>query len=233
MQGSTAVKKVACVVLTTLVLAGTGCGLDVFNSAFINTLIGGQVPVTPGPLAKFVFVRCVNETDEPVEFIVTIERSVVVTDAEGHYQLNEDGDPITRAERETVRLQTLAEGNARELGTLFPCGESPVTHVGLGEDLLPTDAAIYVGGQGTGGVGGFGVPAGDLYPLQYDELEDGNFHCGDTIIFRAYRVVGVAGGTALQAFLLRGSEQPSSFGGPSTFENLEQFLESQVREAEP
>lgn len=230
MQGSAAVKKVACVVLTILVLAGTGCGLDVFNSAFINTLIGGQVPVTPGPVAAFVFVRCVNETDQSVEFIVTIERNVLVTDEEGNYQLDEDGNPITRTERETVRLMTLAEGNARELGTLFPCGESPVTHVGLGENLLPTDAAIFVGGQGTGGVGGFGVPAGDLYPLQY---EAGNFHCGDTIIFRAYRVVGIAGGTALQALLLRGSDQPSSYGGPSTFENLEQFLESQVRETEP
>jgi hypothetical protein len=208
-----------------------GCGsLGFFNPAFVNTLTGGVVPVTPGPGAAFVFVRCVNETDQPVEFIVTIEREVLAFDEYGDYALDEDGNFVTNPERQTVRLATLAGGNASELGTLFSCRESPVTLVGLGENLLPTDAAVFVGGGGAGAAEGFGVPAGNLYPLQ---LAVGNFNCGDTIIFRAFRTTGLAGGVALQSFLLPGSEQPSIFEGPSTFANYEQYLESQVRSAEP
>lgn len=218
------------IALTGTALLAAGCGSGVFNPAFVNMLVGGEVPVTPGPGAAFVLVRCVNEIDDVVEFIVTIQRSVLVLDENGNYQVDEGGNFITRPERETLRLTTFPVGQARELGALFPCGESPVTHVGLGENLLPTDAAVFVGGQGVGGAAGFGVPAGDLNPLQ---LAVGNFNCGDTIIFRAFRAIGVAGGTALQAFLLPGSEQPSIFRGPDTFVNMAQFIESQVREDEP
>ena len=105
-----------------------------------------------------------------------------------------------------------------------------MTLVGLGENLLPTDAAVFVGGGGVGGAEGFGVPAGDLYPLQ---LAVGNFNCGDTIIYQAFRTTGIAGGVALQSFLLPGSEQPSSFTGPSTFVNYEEYRESQIRSIEP
>ncbi|MEK7755615.1 MAG: hypothetical protein AAB385_00175, partial [Planctomycetota bacterium] len=146
-----------------------------FNPAFINTLSGGQVPLTPGPGAAFVLVRAVNVTNQVVEFIVTIERDVLVVDDDGNFQQDDLGNFITRPERETVRLITNPTGQATELGVLFPCGESPVTAVGLGEDLLPTDAAIFVGGEGTGGASGFGGPAGNLNPLQ---LAIGNFNCG-------------------------------------------------------
>ena len=226
---STAV-VILCGALALLILAAA-CGSDVrvFNPAFINTLSGGEVPVTPGPGAAFVLVRVVNETNQVVEFIVTIEREVLVVDEQGDFQQDDQGDFITRPERETVRLTTDATGLATELGVLFPCGESPVTAVGLGENLLPTDAAIFVGGEGAGGATGFGVSAGNLNPLL---LDVGNFNCGDTVIFRAFVSSGVAGGVALQSFLLPGSEQPSIFNGPDTFVNLEQFLESQVREDE-
>lgn len=224
--------KVIPIVLAGLGLLPAGCGstAGIFNPALINTLIGGYVPVTPGPAAAFILVRCTNETNQAVEFIVTIQRSVLVTDEDGSYQIDEEGNFITRPERETVRLATVPTGRARELGVVFRCGESPVTHVGLGENLLPTDAAVFVGGEGALGAAGFGVAAGSLNPLQ---LEAGNFNCGDTIIFRAFLSTGVAGGVALQSFLLPGSEQPSVFEGPSTFANLEQFYESQVREDEP
>lgn len=208
-----------------------GCGNSgLLNPAFLNTLSGGVVPVTPGPNAAFVFVRSVNETDSSVEFIVTIQRDVLVVDEDGNFQVDEFGQFATTPERQTVRLITLPTGRARELGTLFPCGKSPVTLVGLGENLLPTDAAIFVGGQGATGAAGFGVPAGNLNPLQ---LTAGNFNCGDTIIFRAFQSTNVAGGVGLQTFLLPGSEQPSFFLGPNTFANLEEFLESQVRGEEP
>ncbi len=206
--------------------AGTA---SLFNPAFINTLSGGQVPVTPGPGAAFVLVRVLNETNQLVEFIVTIEREVLVTDDAGNFQIDENGNFITRPERETVNLTTNATGLATDVGVLFPCGESPVTVVGLGEDLLPTDAAVFVGGEGAGGQAGFGVPAGNLNPLR---LDVGNFNCGDTIIFQAFTSTGVAGGVALQVFLLPGAEQPSIFRGPDTFVNLEEFIQSQTQEEE-
>lgn len=204
-----------------------GCGAGVFNSAFLNTLIGGQTPVTPGPGAAFVFVRCVNDTNEVVRFFLTIQRSVLEVDSNGNFVLDDMGMFVTNPEREQFDLLTRPAGRSREAGMLFPCGESPVTHVGLGENLLKDDIAVEVGGTGTGGTAGSGVPAGNLNPLQ---LEAGNFNCGDTIIFRAFRATGIAGGVALQSFLLPGSEQPSNFAGPNTFVNLENFLESQVRE---
>ena len=221
---------IGCLALGVLTLAAAcGSSVSFFNPAFINTISGGEIPVTPGPGAAFVLVRAVNETGQVVEFIVSIERDVLVLDEDGNFQQDDQGNFITRPERETVRLITNPTGLAADLGVLFPCGESPVTAVGLGQNLLPTDAAIFVGGEGVGGAAGFGVPAGDLNPLL---LEVGNFNCGDTIIFRAFVSTGAVGGVALQSFLLPGSEQPSIFRGPNTFVNLEQFLESQVREDE-
>ena len=222
------------VVWATATLLGglaAGCGTSsALNPAFINSISGGIVPVTPGPGAAFVMVRGKNETNQTVEFIVTIRRSVPVTDDAGSIQFDDDSSIITRPESETRRLITLPTGQARDLGTLFPCGDTPVTHVGLGENLLPTDAAVFVGGGGTGLSTGFGIPAGSLNPLQ---LMEGNFNCGDTIIFRAFVSNAVAGGIGLQSFLLPGSEQPSIFDGPDTFVNLNAFIESQERDTQP
>lgn len=214
-----------------LVTPGCGnSGTSVFNPAFINAVFGGYTPVTPGPGAAFVFVRAVNSTSEVVEFIVTIEREKAVKGEDGSYQVDEDGEFITEKERETVRLSTFPNGQAAELGVLFPCGESPVKLVGLGENLLPTDSAVTVGGEGPAGTGGFGVTAEALNPLS---LDAGNFNCGDTIIFRAFQSRGQPGGIGLESLLLPGSEQPSEFPGADTFVNYETFLESQRHEDGP
>jgi hypothetical protein len=205
--------------------AGCESTATVFNPAFLNELYGGQVPVTPGPGAAFVLVRAINETDQAVEFIVTIEQEVLVQDENGDYQQDDQGNYITQPQRQTLSLDTSALSQASEGGVLFSCSPSPVTIVGLGEDLLPTDAAVFVGGEGAGGAAGFGVPAGNLNPLQ---LAVGNFNCGDTIIYRAFASSGVVGGVALQVYLLPGSEQPDIFNGPDTFVNLANYLESQV-----
>jgi len=205
--------------------AACGSTATFFNPAFLNELYGGQVPVTPGPGAAFVLVRALNETDQAVEFIVTIEREVLVEDENGDFQQDDQGNWITRPERETLSLSTSPASQASQAGVLFRCSESPVTIVGLGEDLQPTDAAVFVGGEGAGGAAGFGVPAGSLNPLQWSA---GNFDCGDTIIYRAFLSTGVVGGVGLQVYLLPGSEQPDEFNGPDTFVNLSNYLESQV-----
>lgn len=206
----------------------TGCGTGIFNPAFVNSQLGGGVvPQTPGPEADYVLVRLVNTTGQPVEFIVTIDRDVLDLDDDGNPQRDEDGNLLTVPQRESVRLQTAATGNASESGTLFECAKSRITRVGLGENLLSTDVGAFVGGAGAGGAAGFGVPVGQLNPLQ---LSAGNFNCGDTIIFRAIVVSGQAGGVGLQSFLLPGYEQPSEFSGPNTFVNLQNFIETQVGE---
>lgn len=224
------VNRMTWAVIAVLLTVGCGGETTLFNSAAINTFVGGETPVTPGPGASFILVRVINETSQVAEFIVTIERDVLVRDEDGNFQVDEQNNFITRPERETVRLITSPTGNANELGVLFPCSESPVTLIGLGEDLLPTNAAVFVGGAGAGGAGGFGVTADSLNPLS---LAAGNFNCGDSVIFLAFLSRGVAGGVGLQSFLLPGSEQPSIFNGPDTFVNFERFLESQVREDEP
>jgi hypothetical protein len=188
------------------------------------------VPVTPGPTADFVLVRGRNDTGQPAEFIVTIEREVLELDSEGQPIFDDSGDPVTRPLRETVQLFTEANGPANDMGVLFSCKDSPVNVVGLGQNLLPTDAGVFVGGGGAAGAAGFGVPATSVPPLS---REAGHFSCGDTVIFVAFASPNVPGGVGLQSWLLPGSEQPSDFSGPNTFENLEDFLESQVLEDQP
>ncbi len=207
-----------------LLLAGCG-NAGVFNPAFVNTVFGGIVPVTPGPAAAFVMVRAINGTDQNVEFIVTVEIDELQRNPDGSFQRDSEGNPVTEPVRETVSLTTFPNGQARELGVLFPCGVSPITLIGLGENLLPTDSAAFVGGQGPAGAGGFGISAAEINPLS---LEVGNFNCGDTVIFRAFRSSGTSGGVALESLLLPGSEQPSLFPGPSTFLNYELILANQA-----
>jgi hypothetical protein len=208
---------------------GLGCGSGVFNPAFVNANVGGVFPITPGPEADFVFVRGLNETGQTAEFIITVEREVMVLDDEGNPQQDDAGNFVTRPERQTVNLITGAAGSATSAGVLFECTRSPVTIVGLGENLLPSDTALFVGGEGAGGAAGFGITADDVNPLT---LDAGNFACGDSIIFRAFQSVGVPGGVDIQTYLLEGVTQPSDFSGPNTFVNYQQFLESQAPEDE-
>ena len=208
------------------------------SSSFLNTLSGGVYPVTPGPSADFVLARVVNATDRVITFFVTIERTELVPDEEGNPQLSEDGELITRDVLETVELTTRPGGRASEMGYLFPCSESsgPVIRVGLGENLMAGDAAIFVMDVDDFNPDlpvafqpGVGLPATGLNPLR---LDVGNFACGDTVVFRAFRSTGTAGGVRVEAFLLPGWEQPDQFSGLDTFANYEEFLENQVAEEE-
>jgi hypothetical protein len=213
-------------------LLSCGGNAQLFNPAFVNTISGGQFPLTPGPEADFVLVRVVNATTQIVEFVVTVERQVPVTDDDGNPQLDVDGVPITQPERKTVRLTTFPVGRSSELGVTFPCNITPITRVGLGEMLSESDAAIFVGGEGPLGNPGFGVPAGDLNPLISVPDQPSNFRCGDTVIFRAITATGVTGGVKLESFVLSDDDQPSVFTGPNTFVNLQTYLGTIAGESE-
>jgi len=209
--------------LSGALLLAPGCGTTFFNPAFINTTSGGQFPVTPGPSASFVLVRALNETGVRVEFFVSIEREELVTDDNGNFVVDDQNNFVTQSKRETVRVQTGANGLSTDMGVLFPCGTSPVTLVGLGENLLPTDRHIAVGGGGAGAATGVGVTIENLNPLS---LAESNFNCGDTIIYRAFQSIGTPGGVLVETYLLPGSEQPFDFAGRSTFVQYQDLLDS-------
>lgn len=212
---------------------GPGCGstASFFSPAFVNTVSGGVFPLTPGPRADFVMVRVVNETGATAEFIVTIEREEFELDENGNVIVDDQGNSVTRPVRETVRLNTQSNAPANELGVLFACDESPINLIGLGENLLPNDPAVFIGGGGAGDVPGGGIRVGTLAPLSR-LTNPSNFVCGDTVIFRAIISATSAGSVKLESFLLPGFEQPDVFVGPSTFVNYQDFLESQQREDE-
>lgn len=218
------------ILLAAAVPAGLiGCGNPnalFFNDSFINYVSGGVVPITPGPNAAFVFVRVVNSTNRAVQFVVTAEITQASRDDDGNLQFDASGQLITEKVLKTVRLNTFPAANANEFGHVFSCSDVAVERVGLGEKLQATDQGLFVGFE-VAGQPGFGVPGG-INPLVRAE---GNFECGDTIIFRAIESTGLPGGVKVQSFVLKGTQQPSSFIGPSTFATLEAVIESQRRES--
>lgn len=230
MSWNNATRKCMLCVGVTLGVIGCGGTVGVFNPAFVNSVSGDVFPVTPGPSAEFVLVRVVNETGQISTFDVTVEQEVVELDDDGNILLDANGDPLTRIEVIRRRLLTAPDAPANESGILFDCSTSPIARVGLGENLLPTDAAIFVGGEGVAGSPGFGVTASNLNPLSRDA---GNFECGDTVIFQAFQSLGVPGGVGLASFVINSDQAPGAYSGPDTFANFQGIQESQVREEEP
>lgn len=222
--------------LLALAMAACTATTGLFNPSFVNTVEGDVFPRTPGPNADFVLVRVVNETPDVIRFFVTSEKRQLVRDAEGNIERDAANNPITEDVLQKTELTTYPDGKGKDIGVLFDCSVAAVLRVGLGENLLPSDAAVFVTapadfnfGDPLGAQQGFGVLAEGLNPLQ---LFAGNFNCGDTVIFRAISTTSLAGGVKVEAFVLPGSEQPSQFDGPNTFANYEAFLESQIREDE-
>lgn len=225
--------------LSALLLTIAGCTgtFGLLNPSFVNATQGGLFPVTPGPNAAFVLVRCVNTTSRVVTFFVTVERTQFALDDQGNQQLSQSGQPITETVIESVELTTENVGRSAEQGYLFECSHASVDRIGLGENLLPGDPAIFViepaAFDPTDPLGaqiGNGIDAGSVgsNPLS---LLRGDFNCGDTVVFRAFESTGSAGGVRIETFLLPGSEQPFDLER-QTFLNYERFRESQVREDE-
>jgi hypothetical protein len=216
--------------------ASCGNSTGLFNPAFVNTVEGGVFPLTPGPGSSFVLVRGLNETAAVLEFFITIERRQLVLDENGEIIRDGNGNPMTEDVLESSKITTLPGGRSNDVGVLYECSESAILRVGLGENLLASDAAVFVSDPAMfnfddplGNPGGYGILAQGLPPLR---LVDGNFFCGDTVVFRAFASSGVPGGVRLQSFVLAGYQQPTSVTGPNTFVNYEAFLESQAREDE-
>jgi len=189
-----------------------------FNDEFRNFTQGDVVPLAPGPDSGLVFVRLVNDTPNAIEFVVTAEKQLLVTD--------QDGNSVVQTSSETVRLLTVPAETANETGALFDC---PVTRIGLGQDIdrPSTDPGLFVLDPGAAQTDqGFGVPS-NLAPL---DSRAGNFGCGDTIVIRAIIDQSAVGNIKVQSFLLPWTTQPTEFLGPHTFNNVRIFLEEQTPE---
>lgn len=215
----------------TAMFCGCAGSAGFFNPSFVNFVSGGVFPVTPGPSADYVMVRLVNDTGQVVGFFVTAEITRFARDEFDNVVRDDFGNPVTETVQETVELVTRQTGQANELGVLFSCAEERIDLIGLGETLTPDEPAVFVipnfvPSNPLGLQTGFGVGS-DLSPLS---LAAGNFSCGDTIIYRAIRAVGVPGEVRIEVFLLPGSEQPGDFSGSSTFANYQAFLETQNRD---
>jgi hypothetical protein len=207
-------------VAASLLVVSCGDNARLFSDEFRNFVRGDVVPLTPGEPSQFVLVRLVNDTPDAIEFVVTAERQVLITD--------EQGVGVIESTTETVRLRTLPLATANEVGALFDC---PVTRIGLGEDLNQpfSEPGLFVlegGGENLGVQAGFGVPS-NVPPL---DSPAGNFGCGDTIVFRVIESRLDVGNIKVQPFVLPAASQPEAFLGPHTFNNARIFLEGQTEE---
>jgi len=208
-----------CSVAIWLMACGCGDNARLFSDEFRSLTSGDVVPLTPGDPSQLVLVRLINDTPDAIEFVVTAERQVLITDQEGR--------GVIESTNETVRLRTVPLETANEVGALFDC---PVTRIGLGEDLNSPYSQpglfVFEGDEIIGIEAGFGVPPGTP-PL---DSPAGNFGCGDTLVFRAIESSSSVGNVKVQTFVLPAASQPTEFLGPHTFNNVRIFLEEQSQE---
>ncbi len=182
-------------------LAAGGCfelSPFLFNPSFVNRVEGGLFPFVPGPENELLFVRVVNSSNETLRFLVTIERSRTISDSTGEGRVTDS---------QTIELSTAPGQLSNEAGVLFDCSPAnPITRVGLGENLNrpTTDPGLLVGGLGDI-TQGFGVPP-NINPLSRD---NGDFQCGDTLIYEAFTSANAPGGFRVQAFVLPFESQPT------------------------
>ncbi len=188
-----------------------GCGDDAIlflNPSFVNQTQGGLFPLVPRPDSGLLLVRVRNTTNQPISFLVTIERGVPTV---------EGGDLTTT---QTNELFTTPGSQSNETGILHECTpENPITRIGLGRNLnQPTaDEGLFVGAF-TDLEASFGVP-GNINPLA---SAFGDFFCGDTVIYQVIDSNNAPGGFKVQAFILPFEQQPAdterdTFGVASDF----------------
>ncbi|NOS99553.1 MAG: hypothetical protein HOP29_02885 [Phycisphaerales bacterium] len=169
----------------------------IFNPGFVNTFQGGLFPLVPGEDVGLLLVRVVNSTDQTISFRVTIERPAVVVDVN-------TGASVTASE--TTELFTEPGNLSNEAGVLYECTpNNPITRLGLGDNLNQpsSEPGLFVGVMGDL-TQGFGVPP-NINPLRRD---NGDFRCGDTVIFNAFSSANAPGGFKVQAFRLPQERQP-------------------------
>ena len=182
-----------------LVMAGACFDPLFVNPAFVNTFQGGLFPFVPGGENDLLLVRTVNSTNVTLRFLVTIERATLLT---------EGGGNGTVTDAQTTELFTIPGGQSNEAGVLYDCSDqNPVARLGLGENLNRpgTEPGLFVGGTGDI-TQGFGVPP-NINPLSRD---NGDFKCGDTVIFEAFESNNAPGGFKVRAFVLDFETQPVS-----------------------
>lgn len=200
-----------------------GCGDSAvlfLNPSFVNQAQGGLFPLVPKPESGLLLVRVVNTTNQPISFLVTVERAMPGSGG--------DANAGVLTMSETTELFTVPGSRANETGVLFDCTQDmPITRIGLGSNLnQPTaDPGLFVGGASDVDLG-FGVPP-NINPLN---SAFGDFFCGDTVIYEAIVSTNAPGGFKVQAFVLPFEAQPAETAR-DTFGVAAQFLSDRPTES--
>ncbi len=101
-----------------------------FNQSFVNQIVGGLVPIAPGPDVGYVEVLVINNTDQSVEWVVTAETEQIIARLDGVGRVL-GFDPPRTLEPETVNL--LTDINAPTLAIVFDTSPVEFPPVGPGK----------------------------------------------------------------------------------------------------
>ena len=101
-----------------------------FNQSFISQIVGGLVPIAPGPDVGYVEVLVINNTAQSVEWVVTAETEQIIARLDGLGTVL-GFDPARTLEPETVEL--LTDINAPTLAIVFSTSPVEFPPVGPGE----------------------------------------------------------------------------------------------------
>ena len=131
--GNSPMRKLQFVILGLLwspVLLSCSQEASVFNQSFTNLILGGQVPIAPGPNAGYVEVLAINSSSQSIEWVVTAESEEIIVNLDGVGGVL-GFDPARTLEPETVEL--LTDVDAPTLAIVFSTSPVEFPPVGPGE----------------------------------------------------------------------------------------------------
>ena len=149
-------RKLKLVILSLLwspILLSCSSEATLFNQSFISQIVGGIVPIAPGPDVGYVEVLVINNTNQSIEWVVTAETEQVIVRLDGVGGVL-GFDPPRTLEPQTVDL--LTDVNAPTLAIVFDTSPVEFPPVGPGkltfEDIQ--DAVNQLAAKAPGSVAG-------------------------------------------------------------------------------
>ena len=126
-------RKLKFVILSLLwspILLSCSSEATLFNQSFISQIVGGIVPIAPGPDVGYVEVLVINNTNQSIEWVVTAETEQIIARLDGVGGVL-GFDPPRTLEPETVELFT--DIDAPTLAIVFDTSPIEFPPVGPGK----------------------------------------------------------------------------------------------------